>query len=293
MKDLVSVVIPTHNREKTICRAIKSALNQSYKDIEVVVVDDFSEDKTTEVVNAEFGNNPRVVYHRLKRNLGACAARNKGVQLSKGKYVAFLDSDDEFLPEKISMQIECMRKYNVSLCATDYTLINENGNSVIVKTRSGSNDQVYKELLYCNFITTGTLIGYKKCFVDITFDESLPRYQDWDIVLRLIKKYPIYILQRSTLMQYTQSVSISTSTNHTKTLNALSVVYDKNLIGFQSDKKAYSQIHWLMGLHSLFVDGTNPYRHLLKGALSNGINLKRLIIVFISLFSKRSINKYM
>lgn len=290
MKELVSVVIPTYNRAKTIHRAIESVLNQTYKEIEVIVVDDCSKDNTADVVKKEFGRDLRVIFHKLEKNLGACVARNRGVQLSKGKYVAFLDSDDAFLPEKISKQIACIEKSNVSLCATDYTLINENGR-VLVKTHPGTKEEVYSKLLYCNFITTGTLMGYRECFIEEPFDESLPRYQDWDLVLRLSKKYSFYFLQESTLLQYSQQISITTSTNHEKTLRALNTIYNKNLDGYKFDKKAYSQVHWLIGVHGLFVEGVHPYKHMMIGATHWRINFRRLGLILMSLFDKLVIDK--
>lgn len=289
--DLVSVIIPTHNREKTIVRAINSALCQTYKSIEVIVVDDCSTDNTREMVAKEFGNDLRVTYHRLEKNLGACAARNKGVQLSKGKYVAFLDSDDEFIPTKIAKQVSAIESCDAFLCASDYKIIEDNGNVVEVKTHSGSREEVYNELLFCNFITTGTLIGYKECFIDVPFDESLPRYQDWDLVLRLLQKYSVCFIHESTLNQYSQAVSISKSTNHEKTLNSLKIVYSKNIEGFKVNNKAYTQIHWLMGLHGLFVKNKASYKDLLIGATYSGLNFRRLGVMLVSLINKQVINK--
>lgn len=291
MKDLVSVVIPTYNREKTISRAIKSALCQTYKSIEIIVVDDCSNDNTERIVINEFAHDPRVTFHKLEKNQGACVARNVGVQISKGKFVAFLDSDDEFLPDKIAKQIEFIKKYNVSLCATDFTIIDNHGTETLVKTHPGTSKEVYNDLLYCNFITTGTLIGYRECFIEVQFDESLPRYQDWDLVLRLCKKYSFHFIQDSLLLQYTQAQSITKTTNHKKTLKALVTIYEKNREGFRTCRKAYGQINWLIGLHELFLDKTNPYRHMIIGAIYGRFKLKRFMIIILSLFNKSIIDR--
>lgn len=291
MNNLVSVIIPTHNREKTIIRAINSALNQTYREIEVIVVDDCSNDNTPLLVNNVFGKDSRVIFHRLDKNGGACVARNKGVQISNGKYVAFLDSDDEFLPDKISKQIDHIQSNSISLCASDYTIVRPNGKKILVCTHSGSKEEVYKSLLYCNFVTTGTLIGYRECFINVPFDETLPRYQDWDIILRLCKKYKIDFIHESTLLQYSQTVSITTCTNHEKSHKALTTVYTKNLDGYKSNRKAYGQIHWLMGIHGLFVKGSNAYKHLLIGATIHSINFKRIGVIILSLFDKSIINR--
>jgi glycosyltransferase involved in cell wall biosynthesis len=293
MKDLVSVVIPTYNREKTILRAVNSVLNQTYNNIEVIIVDDCSDDNTEFVVKEDFNNDLRVLFYKLEKNSGACVARNKGVQLSKGKYVAFLDSDDEYLPTKISKQVECLEDGGELLCATDYILFAEDGSKEYVNTQIGSSSVVYKNLLYCNFITTGTLMGRRDCFVNVPFDESLPRYQDWDLVLRLSKKYSFVFLQESTLLQYSQHISITASTSHEKTLKSLITIYNKNYEGYNSDMKAYSQIHWLIGIHKVFVDRRNSYKDLWVGVVRNGFNLRRfLIYIYVKMGLVKLISRY-
>lgn len=292
MKDLVSVVIPVYNREKTIVRAVKSVLNQTYKNIEVIIVDDCSSDNSRVVIENAFSENNNVRYICLEKNSGACVARNRGVQLSKGKYVAFLDSDDAFLPNKIEKQISCLCETNAQLCATDYIRYRKDGSEEIVKTKPGSQEEVYNELLYCNFITTGTLLGYKECFVEVPFDESLPRYQDWDLVLRLSQKYTFCFLEENTLLQYFQPVSITASTNHEKTLRALDVIYGKNKSGFFHNNRSYTQIHWLRGMHSCYIKDQIRYKSLFIGIFKFGFNLKRLFVaVLLSLGFKKQIEK--
>jgi glycosyltransferase involved in cell wall biosynthesis len=105
---LVSVIIPTYNRANLVQRAIKSVLNQTYKNIEIIVVDDGSEDNTEEVVRAF--NDERIKYIRNKENKGVAASRNIGLKFSKGEYITFLDSDDEFLPEKIEKQLKFLKQ---------------------------------------------------------------------------------------------------------------------------------------------------------------------------------------
>lgn len=294
MKELVSVVIPTYNRKTTICRAIRSVLSQTYNNIEIIVVDDCSKDDTEEVVNQEFGEDKRVSFYKLDKNSGACVARNKGVKLSKGKYVAFLDSDDEFIPKKIELQVEKIQSTGAQLCATDYTIIYRDGSEGVVKTYNGPKEEVFFELLYCNFITTGTLIGLRECFIETPFDESQPRYQDWDIVLRLYQKYSFTFLKERTLLQYYQPVSISASTDHEKTLFALEVVYERNKAGYNANKRANSQIHWLMGVHGMFFQEKKYKKNMYIGAISNGINLKRLVILLLSCIGiKKIFSKYL
>ena len=111
-EDVVSVIIPTYKRPKELERAIISVKNQTYKNIEIIVVDDNANDieqrKSTEQVVKKYEN---IVYIQNKENLGGSKTRNIGIENAKGKYIAFLDDDDEFLPNKIEQQIKLYKEY--------------------------------------------------------------------------------------------------------------------------------------------------------------------------------------
>ena len=115
---LVSVVIPVYNREDTIQRAVDSVLNQTYSNIEVLVVDDGSKDNSLEMLK-KYHNDNRVKIFCQEFNQGANAARNRGIREAKGEYIAFHDSDDEWLPDKLEKQIKRMEygDFHVSFCA--------------------------------------------------------------------------------------------------------------------------------------------------------------------------------
>jgi glycosyltransferase involved in cell wall biosynthesis len=130
MPALVSAVIPTYNRADLICRAVDSVLQQSYADVEAVVVDDGSKDATEEVVAARYGADPRVRYLRVP-NGGVSRARNIGIAQSRGDYVAFLDSDDYWLPWKIELQVKCLARVpEAGMIWTNMTAVAEDGSVV-------------------------------------------------------------------------------------------------------------------------------------------------------------------
>lgn len=287
MEKLVSVVIPSYNREHTIVRAVKSVLNQTYKQMEIIIVDDCSSDNTAEIVSQEFDGNDNVIYHRLVRNSGACHARNKGVELSHGDYIAFLDSDDEYLPKKIEKQVAMLERTGADLCASDYVRIGKDSKEIVVPTYES--DYFLPDLLYLNQITTGTLIGKRQCFIDTAFDESLPRYQDWDLVLRLAKKFRFCFLKENTLIQYFQPVSITNSTSHHKTYVALSTIFSKNKVDYLSHPKGYSQIMWLLGLHSLYNKEDRYVGALWKGVTANSFSIRRFLIFMLVICGNKSI----
>ena len=183
----VSVIIPTYNRVHLIRRAIQSVLNQTYQDFEVIIVDDGSTDNTEEVVKSF--NDPRIRYIRHEKNKGAATARNTGIKAARGKFIAFQDSDDEWLPEKLEKQMKVFENTpaKVGVVYTGFWKIENNKKIYIpfswVKQKEGN---IHKELLKGNFVTTQSIVARKECFKKAgMFDEKLPRFQDWELVIRL------------------------------------------------------------------------------------------------------------
>lgn len=287
-KDFVSVIIPAYNRETTIVRAIDSVLSQTYPNIECIVVDDCSKDNTATVIKEAFGKDERVHYYKLPHNSGACVARNKGVELAQGEYVAFLDSDDLYRPEKIEKQMDAIKKTGADFCSSGFVSVGIDGSETIVLPYKGTKEEIFNNLLFLNCITTGVLMGKRSCMLETPFDNNQPRYQDWDIALRLYKKYPFVFIEYIGLELIRQEVSISSSTSHQKSLKALHVIYDRNKGGFDKCSRANTQIHWLMGLHSLFVPGQRDLRSLWKGVVGNGFSIHRFGVFLAVLFGMKN-----
>ena len=189
----VSVVIPTYNRARFIEKAINSVFQQTYSDIEVIIVDDCSSDNTEQVIGAL--TDPRVRYIRHHVNKGAPAARNSGIRAAEGDYIAFLDSDDEWLPEKLEKQLAVMKEspFEPELVSTGLNILNARGNirQVLIPDPSWRG-HVYHKFLDKNLGCTSATLVKKTCFDSIgLFDESLPAYQDNDLWLRIAKRYPV------------------------------------------------------------------------------------------------------
>lgn len=126
---LVSVITPVYNSEKYIAGTIKSVLSQTYNNWEMLIVDDCSNDNTLGVIK-EF-KDPRIKYFRLDENAGAAVARNKALEKAKGKYIAFLDADDMWKPEKLEKQVNFMIENNYGFSFTGYEILREKENKVI------------------------------------------------------------------------------------------------------------------------------------------------------------------
>lgn len=130
IKGLVSVITPTYNCGRFIAETIEAIQAQTYTDWELIIVDDCSTDNTAEVVNAYVKNDSRVKYYCLENNSGAAIARTKAMQLSEGEYMAFCDSDDLWLPDKLEKQLAFMNENNFAFTCTAYEQIDEDGNSL-------------------------------------------------------------------------------------------------------------------------------------------------------------------
>lgn len=198
----VSIIIPTFNREKLVCKAIKSVLNQTFSDFELIVVDDASTDQTKDVVG-DF-NDERIQYLRHAQNAGVCAARNTGLAVAQGRYVAFLDSDDEWLPEKLEQQIHQfeMAPQQVGVVYTWLQIIDEQ--EEVCKLRQPSlSGQLQQDLLYSNFIGTPSTLMVKNELIRQTdgFDTRLRCCEDWDMWLQLAKLCEFSLIQVP-LVQY-------------------------------------------------------------------------------------------
>ncbi len=129
-KPSVSVITPAYNAARFVRETIKSVQAQTFTDWEMIVIDDCSTDNTKDVVEEQAGNDPRIRLLRMDKNSGQALARNKGMRVARGKYIAFLDSDDLWLPEKLAMQTEFMEKTGHVLTYSSYKKINEKGDVI-------------------------------------------------------------------------------------------------------------------------------------------------------------------
>jgi glycosyltransferase involved in cell wall biosynthesis len=209
----VSVVIPTYNRAGHITRAIDSILAQTYRHYEIIVVDDGSTDETSDVL-ASYSNRIRYLY---QDNAGPAAARNCGVQHSCGAWIAFLDSDDVWAPNKLERQLSQCLSLNADLSFHDLSFPNQNGQDI-----SSWNDHVYKKHVnlmplktgilldaYQRMMTTGhvflttTFLVKRAAICDVgCFNETLRTSEDLDLYFRLAARYRVAYLAE-TLAVYT------------------------------------------------------------------------------------------
>lgn len=189
----VSVIIPVFNREQTITRAIESVLSQTMQDFEIIVIDDGSTDRTAERVQ----NFPLKLIQT--ENRGVSHARNLGIREARGDYIAFLDSDDEWLPKKLELQL----KRNALCCHTEEIWI-RNGVRVnqMKKHQKGGGDQFIPSLSLC-LISPSSVLLKKDIFNSIGFfREDYPVCEDYDLWLKLTSLYPIEFIETPLIKKY-------------------------------------------------------------------------------------------
>ena len=197
MKELVSVIIPSYGGAEFLTRCVDSVLSQTYKQIEVIVVDDNGLGTTTQVKTAavmnKYANDGRVKYVCHEVNKNGSAARNTGVRVSTGNYIALMDDDDVFYPEKIERQVKMMESlsddYAVTYCACD---IYYKGNKIGESTADKSGGLLYECLSHKIQIASSSMLIRKTAYITLGgFDESFRRHQDWEFIARLASRYLI------------------------------------------------------------------------------------------------------
>lgn len=193
----VSVIIPTYNRPAMLKRAIDSVLKQTFQDFEIVVIDDGVRERARDVVESFHDDRIRYISHEQER--GAPAARNTGIKKSTGNLVAFLDDDDEWLPEKIELQVGALEKNPEAVLAfCGLKAVNDAGKTLYTRLH-GSEGLInpFFEILDKAFVLTSAIMARRSVLMNgFLFDESLTKNQEWDLTLRLSRTMPFYSINK-------------------------------------------------------------------------------------------------
>ena len=196
----VSVITPVYNVERYIDKTLESVFAQTYKDIEIVLVDDCSKDNSAQIIAKYKESHPEIVYFLQPKNMGAGSARNKALELATGQYVAFLDSDDLWLPEKTEKQIMLMKEKNSPFSYSAIEMIDEEGNTIKGKRN-------IRETCNYNYLLHNTIIATSSVIVDRTVlgDFRMPLRrggQDYATWLRLLRGGTVAFGINETLVRY-------------------------------------------------------------------------------------------
>lgn len=184
-KPLVSVIMPAYRCAGTIQKAIDSVLTQNV-DLELIVINDCSPDNLDEVME-NYVQIPEVVYVKNQQNLGAAGSRNKGVALARGEYIAFLDSDDWWEPQKLKKQISCLNKTRTVLCCTARELVSPQGVSTgrVIPVK----EQItYRQLLHHNSINCSSVLIRSEVMKQYQMEHE-DSHEDYILWLRILERY--------------------------------------------------------------------------------------------------------
>jgi len=208
-KTVVSVIMPTFNREHLISRAVGSVLNQTFRDFELIIVDDGSRDNSGEVIR-EF-NDSRINYIRHEKNRGVAAARNTGIKAARGEYVAFLDSDDEWRPQMLYRQIKAFGEASSDAGAVYTDMINiDNNKTRSLYGRRAKEGNLHKAILKGFPVYLQTIMVKKACLDQIgLFDEEFTIEEDYDFMIRLSGKFEFKYIREPLAVRHLMPDSVS------------------------------------------------------------------------------------
>lgn len=287
MTNLISVILPTYNRASLLPRAIKSVLNQTYKNLELIIIDDHSTDNTKKIVG-DF-KDKRIRYVRHKKNRGAAASRNTGIKLAKGEYIAFQDSDDEWLPKKLGKHIEIFKglskRYGVVYA--DCWIIEGSKKYLISSKFDQKSGSIKKDILKGNFITIQAVVR-KSCFSNIgLFDEKLPRFQDWELWIRISKKYLFKYINEPLAVVYHQSKG-SISNDMDALIKSAEMILEKHKEEIKKEKGLLSEYYFtICNMFFAKKDFENGKRYFRKAKTLNPLTIRFLICAPIVIFAPR------
>ena len=214
MSGLVSIIMPSYNTVPFITDSIQSVLSQSYKDWELIIVDDCSTDDTDSVVDP-FLNDQRIKYLKNKKNSGAAVSRNRALREANGKWIAFLDSDDLWMPEKLTKQVMFMEKNGYHFSYTNYVEIDtENHRKGVTVT----GPKKISKTGFCNFCWPGCLtVMYDAEVVGLIQIADIKKNNDYAMWLKVCRKADCYLLDEE-LALYRRGRVGSVSTHSIKTM---------------------------------------------------------------------------
>ena len=267
----ISVVIPTYNRCESLRRALLSVFSQTLQPAEVAVIDDGSTDGTSAMIREEF---PEVTYYR-QENSGVSSARNLGIHHTTGDWLAFLDSDDEWLPEKLMRQTAALAANPESrICHTEELWIRNGVRVNPAKKYAKSGGWIFTQCLPLCAMSPSTIMIHRSVFEDIgLFDTRLPACEDYDLWLRITPNYPVLLIEEPQIKKYgghEDQLSLKLWGMDRFRINALQKIIETGQLSGENQQAA---VNMLLKKTEIYLNGVtkrgktdeaNYYRQLIK-----------------------------
>ena len=241
---LISIIIPTFNAVVFLPIAIESVLNQTYKNFEIIVIDDGSTDNTALVVQKS-----NVVKYFYQENKGLSSARNMGVQKSKGEYLVFLDADDWLEKDALQLNFSIIKnKPDIAFVSGNYYLFRAKTNSVEA-VMATVNDNHFIRLLQSNYIGMHAAVMFQRwVFKEFCYDETLNACEDYDLYLSITRRYPVIHHQKFIATYYFHSSGLSH--NHKLMMDSITTVIKKQRPFLKSSEE-----------ESAYFEGLQQWKH--------------------------------
>jgi glycosyltransferase involved in cell wall biosynthesis len=242
----VSIILPTYNRGWCLSRSIRSVLAQSHQDFELIIVDDHSTDDTQEIVK-QFVDT-RIRYLRHPRNLGAASAINTGIFHSKGRFIAFQDSDDEWMPCKLEYQLEEFSEGGPSVGLVYCPIIKVERSRVYrvpASLESNRSEEILERLLLSNLISTQSIVVRRELIERSgSLDKRIPSYYDWEFGIRCCKDWQIRCADRGLVILHESEDSISSNLRKNSISRCIILKKHKDL--FASNKHIMAKNYFVL-----------------------------------------------
>lgn len=280
----VSVIIPAFNKDYLTMKCVESVINQTYDNIEIIVIDDGSKDQTYNLIKKYID---KIIYVK-QENKGACAARNYGIKISSGKYIALLDCDDIYYPTKIERSVELLESHEENrFLITKVNLIDMNNNIVNknIKICNIDNKNFYKDLICFNInITNSTLVASKKSLEKVgLFDESIFISADRDLLIKLSKIYKVIYLNES-LTGY-RVINETIYNDLSKAIEEFEYIIEKNILNDLKLKNyALQNLYFIYSKFYAAQSNINKSKKLLLKIIRINFFYRKIIKVLIMYF---------
>ena len=272
---LVSVILPFYNRQHTLYNSILSILNQSFSDFELILIDDGSTDSSCEIVNHFSDKRIRYIY---QNNQGACIARNTGISLARGEYIAFQDSDDIWRSDKLQKQLDALTFSNSDVCFCRFQRHDLHGAATDIWPKLPSGPVSVEQLIRNSVVSTQTILAKKTIFKKYVFDSTLKRLQDYDWVISVSQSYSFFLVDDILVDVFIQNDSLTMSGSR-NLYNSYRYILTKHLQDFSDNTVVQSYLFDNTGRSFAHI-GSNPffyYKSSIKKHFSFKVFIKMLL----------------
>jgi len=271
---MVSVIITTYNNKNGVKEAIDSVLSQTYKDIEIIVVDDGSIDDTEDFLK-DYIQKRKIIFKR-QENKGVSSARNVGFQLSKGEYINFLDGDDTLNPEKIKAQVEFLKNHpdiSVVYCDSDIIINNKKMDFTYKELVGSFSGEVLNNLLERNFIALHSALTKREAIKEVgLFDESLRHAEDYDLWIRIANSHKYSFIDKPMVIYKKNAKGLSSNVKNQ--CYSVIKVLKKNLPKNKNSKKYLTKYYYSAAIDMLSVKDFKSAKYFYSLFYKNSENIK-------------------